>query len=203
MMRVHQDERFFINFFRMEAVFWFFPAILMSSTYIDKNKPCFRWTNKHSQFGTFSHPSSNRVSSNCLSHNNPANGCPYKFRSRGTTASSMFAHDLGHLCRGRCIHTSGPSDFGILGHLGASSNFTWVYADTASAACPSQPGNLAIKSTTFAAVIRVADEPCSVKNCISSRVVFYNVTTEHDSAFLLLYFWISFRIFWGDIRPSM
>ena len=30
--------------------------------------------NRHSQFGTFSHPSSNRTSSNYLSHNNPANG---------------------------------------------------------------------------------------------------------------------------------
>ena len=30
----------------------------MSSTYTDRNKPCFWWTNTHSQFGTFSHPNS-------------------------------------------------------------------------------------------------------------------------------------------------
>ena len=37
-------------------------------------------------------------------------------------------------------------DFGILNNLGASSNFTWVYADTTSAACPSQSGYLATTS---------------------------------------------------------
>ena len=59
------------------------------------------------------------------------------------------------------IYIYGHSDFGILSNLGASSNFTWVYADTASAAC--QSGNLAIRSTTFTAIIWDADEPCSVK----------------------------------------
>ena len=117
---------FLVNFFHMGAMFCFSPAIMMSSTHTDKNNPCFRWTNIHSQFGTFSHPSSNRGSSNCLSHNNPANGCPCKFRPRGTTRSSMFAHDLDHLCRRRRIQTSGHSDFGILSNLEGSS---WVYAD--------------------------------------------------------------------------
>ena len=45
----------------------------------------------------------------------------------------------------------------------ASSIFLWVYADTASAACPSQSGNLAVTSMTFAAVTWDADEPSSVK----------------------------------------
>ena len=39
---------------------------------------------------------------------------PYKFRSRRTTGSSMCDQDLGHLCRGRCIHTSGHSNYGIV-----------------------------------------------------------------------------------------
>ena len=43
-----------------------------------------------------------------------------------------------------------------------SSIFTSVLADTASAACPSQPGNLATTSMIFGAVIWDADEPCSV-----------------------------------------
>ena len=51
-----------------DAVFCFFPTILMSSTNSDRDNPCFRWTNKHSQFGILSHPSSNKASSNCLSH---------------------------------------------------------------------------------------------------------------------------------------
>ena len=35
-------------------------------------------------------------------------------------------------------------------------------ADTASAACPAQPGSLEMISMTFAAVICDADDPCSV-----------------------------------------
>ena len=82
MKLVRQDPRFFINFFHIGLIFFFPPAIWISSTYTDKSIPCFRWTNRHSQFGTFSHPSPNRTSSNCLSHKRPASGCPYKFRWR-------------------------------------------------------------------------------------------------------------------------
>ena len=46
--------------------------------------------------------------------------------------------------------------------FGASSIFTWVLADTASAACPVQPGSLGMISMTFAAVICDVDDPCSV-----------------------------------------
>ena len=44
-------------------------------------------------------------------------------------------------------------------NYGASSIFTWVQADTASAACPAHPGSLDMISITFAAVIYDADEP--------------------------------------------
>ena len=47
-------------------------------------------------------------------------------------------------------------------NLGASSILTWVYADTASAACPAHPGNLDMISMTYAAVICDADDLCSV-----------------------------------------
>ena len=60
--------------------------------------------------------------------------------------SSMI---LAILCRGRRIQTSGHSDFGFFCNFGASSNFTGVQADTASAACPSLSGNLAITSMNF------------------------------------------------------
>ena len=84
---------FFI--FHMGPIFCFLPAILMSSTYTDRFHPRFRWTRTlHSQFGTFSHPSSNKASSNCLSQNNSVNGWPNKFRSRSTTGSSMLSHEL-------------------------------------------------------------------------------------------------------------
>ena len=181
--------------------------LLKSSTYIDKNNPCFRWTKKTFPIRYFSHPSFNRVSSNCISHSNPANGCPHRFRSRSTTGSSMFAHDLGHVCRGRRINTSGHSDFGILSNLGASSSFTWVYADTVSAACPSQSGSLAMRSITFPAVIWDGDEPCSVKNAKapeSSFTMSPRSTTPPLFCFLFCFFVLGLTTrFRGDICPSM
>ena len=78
------------------------------------------------------------------------------------TGSSILDHDLGRLCRGRRIQMSGHSDLGIFHIFGASSIFTWVLADTASAACPAHPGNLDMISMTFAAVICDADDSCSV-----------------------------------------
>ena len=74
----------------------------------------------------------------------------------------MLDHDLGHQCLGRRIQISGHSEFGIFNNVGASSTLTRVSADTASAACPAQPGSLDISSITFAAVICDADDPCSV-----------------------------------------
>ena len=82
---------------------------------------------------------------------------------------------------------SGHSDFEILSNLGAPSICTWVYADTASAACPSQPGGLAMSSITFAAVVWDADEPCSVKlHWLQSHPS--QCLPEHDSASVLLQF---------------
>ena len=85
-----------------------------------------RCTKKHSQLKTFSQPCCNRIFSNCLSHNSPAKGWPYRFRSRGTTGSSILDHDFGQLCRGRRIQMSGHSDLGIVNNFRASSIFTWV-----------------------------------------------------------------------------
>ena len=90
---------FFINFFHMGAKFCFLPAILMSSTLTDKNNFCFLWTNKHSQFGTFSQPIS-------------INASQIVFPTRGTTRSSMYSHDFGQLCFRTRVHTSGHSDMG-------------------------------------------------------------------------------------------
>ena len=54
---------------------------------------------------------------------------------------------------------SGHSDFGTFRYFGASSIFTWVLADTASAAFPAHPGSLEMISMTFAAVICDATNP--------------------------------------------
>ena len=95
------------------SIFCFFPVIFISSTYTDKNSPFSRLTNKHSQFVTFSQPYFNRTFSNCLSHNSPAKGWPYRFRSRRTTWTSILDHDSGQLCFHRRTQISGHSDFGI------------------------------------------------------------------------------------------
>ena len=135
-------------------------------------------------------PSPNRTSigfsQNCLSHNIPARGWPYKFRSRGTTGSSILDHDVGQLCRGRRIQMSGHSDLGIFNNFEASSIFAWVQADTASAACPAQPGSLKVISVTFAAVICDADDPCSVNTAWNPESSF---TISPPSTTRPLYFW--------------
>ena len=42
-----------VHFFHIEAIFRILPAILTSSTCNVTNNLCFRWTTRHSQFGTF------------------------------------------------------------------------------------------------------------------------------------------------------
>ena len=83
--------------------------------------PFSQLTNKHSQLETFSQPYFNWIFSNCLSHNSPAKGWPYRFRSRGTTGSSILDHDFGHSCRGGRIPMSGHCDLGIFNNFGPSS----------------------------------------------------------------------------------
>ena len=85
----------------------------------------------------------------------------------------------------------------------ASSIFTWVYADIASAACPSQSGSRAITSMILAAVIWEHDLCCRhlrcwwalfSEDCKGSRVVFHNVSSKHNSSFVLLELWLQLRI---------
>ena len=73
---------------------------------------------------------------------------------------TMLDQDSGHLCR---VQISGHSDLGSFNNnVEASSILTWEKADIASAACPADPGSLAMISITLAAVICDADESCSV-----------------------------------------
>ena len=81
---------------------------------------------------------------------------------------------------------SGHSDFGFFNNVGASSILTWVYAETASAACPAYPGCLDIMSMTYAAVICDADEPCSVNTAYDPE---FSFTTSPRSTTRPLYFW--------------
>ena len=119
MMLVHQDQRVSAISSTWEPCFDSFHSCLSEESLFSMIKKTF--TIRY----FFSHPTSNRISSNCLSHKRPASGCPHKFRSRSTTRSSMLDQDFGHLCRGRRIHTAGHSDLGILSNLGASLQFYW------------------------------------------------------------------------------
>ena len=98
----------------------------------------------------------------------------------------MLDNDVGHLCRGMRIQISGHSDFGIFHTVGASSILILVYADTASAACPAQPGSLGMISMTFAAVICDADEPRSVNTVYAPESSF---TMSPRSTNIHLYIW--------------
>ena len=136
---------------------------------------------------------------------NPANGWPYNFRSRATTVnlSPWFCPSI---CVVEDVSTaSGHSDLGILSNLGSILQFSpECTGDTASAACPSQPGNRAITSMIFEAVplgCRWALYQCELR--IGSRVVFHNVHTGEPIC--LLYF-CSFGVLTphhsGNICPS-
>ena len=112
-----------IKIFQVGFTFSVSPAILISSTYTDKNSPFARLTNKHSQFKTFP----NRVPIELSQIAFPTIVLP-------ETGSSISDHDFGHLCFGSRIQISGHSDSGFFNIFDASSILTWVQADTASAA---------------------------------------------------------------------
>ena len=154
---------FFIEYFphRINVLF-LSGQFFMSSTYSDKINPLSRWTKRHSQFGI----SPSHVSIGFSQIAFPIIALPKDDRTNSFQEERLglpyWTMILAILCRGRRIQMSGHSDFGIFKNLWASSIFTWVYADTASAACPSQPGNLEMISMILAAVTWDAEDPCSV-----------------------------------------
>ena len=161
MKLVRQDQRFSSISSTWEPYYASFQTFL-SSTFSDKNNHCSRLTNKQTfPIWYFSHPSSNRTTSNCLSHNNPANGCPNKFRSRSTTGSSMCAQDFGRVIWERLPVVLGCKQ--ILHQLLVRHNLHYF--------CGSHLGR---RRALFS------------KKCKGFRVVFHNVTPEHDSAFVFL-----------------
>ena len=134
-----------------------FQTILIPPTCTDKNNPCFRRTNRRSQFGTLSHPSFKEL---------------FQFVSEiwqvGVRTSFESYHRIFNDCqwfRPFVSWKTYPYDWTL-----RLWNFeqwwcilNWVSADTASAACPAQSSSLALTSITFSAVILDADDPCSVK----------------------------------------
>ena len=164
MMLIRQYPHFHQFLQHGNHVFFFFNNRHVIHLY--QLRELFRWTNTHSQFVAFSHPSSYKSSSNGHSWNNPANGWPYPFRSRGTTRSSTFAHDFGHFCRGRRIQTSGHSVLHMLSNLGPEckqrlhqKHYMRCFSVTIWQSW--------ITPVTSAVIIWYVDEPCSIKLCKS------------------------------------
>ena len=133
---------------------------------------------------TFSQPCFNWIFSNCLSHNSPAKGWPYRFRSRGTTGSSILDHDFGHVCRGRRTQMSGHSDFEIFNNLGASSIFSG-YEQTLRPLLV--PRNQAIwRWYPFGCCYLRCWRSLFSEYCLRSRIIFHNITSNYNSAFVFL-----------------
>ena len=147
MMLVLPNQRPFMRIFPVGLIFCFFPASLISSTYTDKNSPFSRLTNKHSQFGTFSQKELSRIA------------VPILVLPRDDRTDSVQDEQLGLPCWTMiwavCVSVDVSKCLAILtlGFLVTSVHlpfFTWVQADTASAACPARPGSLEMISMTFA-----------------------------------------------------
>ena len=144
--------------------------------------------NKHTfPIWYFSHPSSNGTLSNCLSHKNLANVLSKK-------VSFQRYHRIFNVFSGFGPFVSWKTYSNVwtlrCGNIEKSGSILQVYLGgvgsfSASAACPSQSGHLAIKSITFAAVIWAADEPCSVKTAYAPESSF---TMPPRSKTLLWYF---------------
>ena len=140
----------------------------------------------------FSQPCSNITFSNCLSHNSPAKGWPYKFPPRTTTGSSILEHDLGHLCFGRCIQISGQSDFGIFNNFWCIFHF-----DLRKSGC--SIGCLAWTSWKSGYNVHYFCG-CHLgcwwslfsEYCVRTRIIVYCVASEYDPALKLLN--------WGTLR---
>ena len=125
-------------------------------------------------FRYFSHPNSNKTSSNCLSHNNPA-----------TTGSSMFAPYVRHVVedvstRLDILRHSEQSRSVLQSYLSVGRHYItclsvtiWQSGKDIHYFCC---GHLWRRRALFST------------DCIRSRVVFKNVTLEYDSTFILLKF---------------
>ena len=161
----------------------------MSSTYTDRNNPCSRWTSVHSQFWYY-------FTSKVRIKKLPRIVFPITTRLMDDNIDFVQEVPQDHqylrriflpfICRGRRIHTSGHSDLGIMSFLGASSNLhlgvgrycisclsvtIWYSCNNIHYLCGSHLGcRRALLS----------------KNCVGTRVVCYNVPSEHDSAFVFL-----------------
>ena len=154
------------------------PAILISSTYTDKNNPFSLCTSKHSQLETFSQPYFNRI---VLPKDDRTDFAQEERLDHPHWTMILAICALVDVSKYRDILTY---DFSMT--LVHHPFLTCGKADTASAAWPEHPGSLDIMSMTLAAVIWDADDPCfanTAKDPESSFTVSPRSTTRP------MYFW--------------
>ena len=108
------------------------------------------------------------------------------FYSNGPTGSGTLTDDCGVRERSRSIQISVHSASGHLICFGVSSIFTRVSAHTASQASPAQSGSREITSSTLAAVMCDAEEPCSVNTAWNPESSF---TASPRNTTRPMYFW--------------
>ena len=180
--------------FHLGSMFCFCPANFMSSTYTEKNNRLSRCTSEHSQLEFFTQPCCSRIFSNCLFQNSPAKRWPYRFRSSGTTGSSILDQDFAHSCRGRRFLMSGHSDVGIFNNMGETYIFT--FGKRRYCVC-------CLSIATWQSGDDILDFCCCHwwcwwssfgEYCTRPRIVFCNITSEYNSTF--------FGCFTSDILAS-
>ena len=156
----------------------------MSFTYNEKNNPCFRWTERYSQFNASCHWSSKTNFAIVF----PTRGLRAVVRtivSWGTTGSSKLHQDCGILCRGRRTHINGHSNmrfFRNLKHPPSSPQCMLIQHGR----LVRQPRNLSTTSISFTEVHCEADDPCSVNTAYTPESSW---TISSLSKTRPLYFW--------------
>ena len=136
--------------------------------------------NKNSQFGTFSHPSSKRTSSNWLSHwSLPQVGVRTNFVQEGQLDLQCLAKSL--------------ANYVVEDNLGASFNFylgvCWHGVSCLSITVRWSCNDIHV----FCWCHLRRRRALFIKHWIGSRVLFYNVPSKHDSTLILLKFRLSLR----------
>ena len=193
---------FFINFFHLGAIFCFFPTIFLCHPRLPIKIILDSDEQKDSpNLVLFLHPSSNRISSNCFSHTNPANGCPYKFRSKSTifndcpeirsSVSWKTYPYVWTLWLRNCEQPGSVLRFYLsVGRccISCLSVTIWQSCNNIHYFCGS---HLDGRSAMFC------------KNCGGSRVVYYNVITEHRLCLWIFLILVQAPRSWGDICPSV
>ena len=176
-------------------MFCFFPANLMSSTYIDKNNPFHGVRMSIPNFKTFSQQYFNKIFWNCLSHDSPAKSMtiqiPLKRDNWVFHTGPMIWAICGVVDESKCLDIPILEFSTIVEHLpfwpGCKQMLHQLLV-------LGHPGRLDIMSMTFAAVIWDADDPCSVNTAYEPELSFAMYPRSTTLPLFFLKLWLQLRI---------